>query len=274
MNARLAAGLSLSLALALLVLSPAVAVAYHEEGSETPDETGYTMQPGEVRLGLWKLELGVPSAGGVTLGTYTLPWLALAAEVPLVNAYARVPLYHGDRWAVAATAGVWNVTVDPVSFWAVPLQVHASYEASYPVTYTLGAGYHYVGVRAGADVDDASLRGAVAVTNGQLSLTAEWRRGRRSAWEVRGRLLLMQEISGSADAEVRIDEFTRAEIHAAARTPVGSRVGGQVSVAWLGSWKCLNLRAGMAYGYYDVPGLHLVVPVALPMPELDLYVRF
>ena len=40
------------------------------------------------------------------------------------------------------------------------------------------------------------------------------------------------------------------------------------------SWKVFNLRLGVGYGNYSIPGINLVLPKKTLIPDLDFYFRF
>ena len=40
------------------------------------------------------------------------------------------------------------------------------------------------------------------------------------------------------------------------------------------SWKVVNLSVGIGYGDYFIPGMALVIPGPIPVPQFDLFFRF
>jgi hypothetical protein len=263
--------------LLVVFLTASPAHARHTPGQDSTDDTAFVMPPGQVRLGLWKLEVGVTD--GVQLGTYVVPWLAWAFDVNLANATVKFRLLERDAFALSLRVNALYVQKDlgdvPFRIWALPMELVASFRRSEAVIIHAGVTGTYMQLSGVYEPEEYGvLQGAVAANSLQAFAMLEYRMSRTTALLVHGRLIGHQTVSGNASGTFMVNERTTVDVagHASADVPLdlGGNVGG--AVHW--SWDHLNLRLGASYGNYVVPAINLVIPVTLFIPEIDIYFRF
>ncbi len=280
--------------LALTCLLPARAAAWHDAATPSPDATAHSLAKGEVRLGLSGLEVGLRN--GLSVGTYTLPWLVLAPSLTL-----KWEMLRRAPWAVAVGLapirvdyGRLDATALPAVLTILPVEVLVSWRRHRAWTLTGGLVHTHVHVQGstprldrlrelssvyirlgGATALPERLQGVAAVGNTQALASAEWRLSRVTALQLRVRLLLHQQLDGAGVTAVRPDEDTTILVAAKTERDI-SRLGAAWSVVpgvhW--SWEHVNLRLGLGYGHLNVPGLNLVTEERMPLPDLDVYWRF
>ncbi len=263
-----------------VLLCGAPASARHTEDEHITDDMAYALRQNEVRLGIWKAEYGLPWVEGLQVGSYTLPWIISAAvRQPILNGRVKYEFWHNDRWATEAAIGVTYLHVSgsiPIQATVVPFEINAAYRLNDSITFGLGILVNRIGVEADAtDVSvDAGGLGALAVTNGQLLGTVEWRWSTLTAMVFQARAIGRQNFNGTAEANVRIDDYTRARIVYTGQGNIERGAGGSLAAAFVWSWDTFNLRAGLQTGDWVVPIVGFVAPNVEAMPELDLYWRF
>jgi hypothetical protein len=265
--------------LGAVLAGAAPARAEHTSEVHITDDAPYVLRPNEARLGLWKFQLGLPEAvRGLEVGTYLLPWLAWMADIRLVNLQVKYQLFDTGRFAASVGTGLFALSLEnhdvPVTFAGMPFELVGAWRANR--AFTFGAGIQGTYMRAGGEGawDDDRFRGAVAANSLQLLATVEWRLGRVTALVASGRLVSYSTVSGSADAHFAIDDHTMLDAFAAGEKDIEGGLGGAVAVYAHFSWTHFNLKLGGSYGTYTVPGVNLVLPTRIFMPELDLFWRF
>jgi hypothetical protein len=250
--------------------------AYHDELHRATDETAYTLEGGHVRLGLWKVQVGITDFA--MIGTYTLPWAVLAATV-----HAKLRLIQKDPFALAVQAGFayfdskrlrWlDDSVGDAVVTAVPLEAFFSYRAGDGITFSSSAVYTEVGVDGTMRVAAFDGAGRGATDNVQLTATLELRLSRVIALMVYGRWLVVQRVVSRADATLHPDAFTTVDVHGdlAADDRFQIRDAFSIVPALHLSWGSLNMRFGLGYGNFNIPLVNFVLPQRTLIPELDLF---
>ncbi len=274
-----------ALLVALLVVgaalvTPAPAAAYHTPTERVTDESAYTLNRRELRIGLWKIEYGLLDS--LTVGTYPLIWLFKVANLSAKYEYAFSP-----RWSVAARLSLARLDLQrlneespPAALYTIPFELWGSHRLGDSVSLSAGAIFSKVGVSGATEGEaqdgvDNSLEGAAAVTNLQLAGTLEWRLTRVTALQLHGRWLAYQDTTASSTITLHPDEYTTVEVVAAAESDAVD-VANAFSVvpSFVFSWQTFRLRLGLGYGNFNVPVINFVVPVRSVIPELDLYWRW
>lgn len=265
-----------SLVVATLLACASQAHAYHDEKHRATDETAYTLEGGHVRLGLWKLQVGLLDFA--TVGTYTLPWAVLAATV-----HAKVRLFQIDPFAVAVQAGFayfdstrlrWlDHSVGDAVVTAVPLEAFLSYRASDHITISTSAVYTEVGVNGNLRYAAFDGAGQGATDNVQLTGTFELRLSRVIALIVHGRWLVVQRVASRGDAVLHPDAFTTVDVHGNLGADDRFQIRDAFSIvpAVHLSWGSLNMKFGLGYGNFNIPLVNFVLPQRSLIPELDLF---
>ncbi len=269
---------------AALLSTARPATADHTVDQHVTDEMPYTLRPGEVRLGLWKVEAGFELPGPVgpaQLGTYTWPYLLWLADLKQANAYGKVTAFSSRRWSGTLGGGLVHARIsegeDTARFTIIPVEGLLGYRLGRRLTLAGGAVYTHVAVDGvyEPDEDDFLLRGGVALSNLQVPLTMEWRWSRVTALLVQARFLAFQDTGARGYTETRIDDATTVTVVATGETdalePLRSFA---LTTDFVWSWRVVNLRAGLSYGNISLPMLNFVLPAKILFPNLDLYVRF
>jgi hypothetical protein len=259
----------------LLTAAGRHASAYHDEEQHVTDESAYTLRDKDFRVGIWKLQYGVIDQ--VTVGTYIWPWLFRVS-----NLHVKWRFWHDETWAFSAFTGFYhfdtkhldevdedtgNATID-----VVPFELAASYR--FNERYTLSVAPVWTTVALEGHLENEDLRGAGegAVNNFQLTATFEWRLTRVTALLFHGRYLVAQTAHAQGEVVLHPDEFTTVEVHAAGKTDaLDFRRAGSLVISSVFSWEHFNLRAGLSFGNYNVPGVNFVIGEALVIPDFDMY---
>lgn len=258
----------------------APALAYHTPTERVTDDSAYTLNRRELRIGLWKIEYGLLDS--LTLGTYPLIWLFKVA-----NLSAKYEYVLNDRWSFGTRLSLARLDLQrlnedspPAALYTIPFELWASRRFGDRLSLSAGAIFSKVGVsgategEAQHDVDN-SLEGAAAVTNLQLATTFEWRITRVTALQLHGRWLAYQDATASSTITLHPDEYTTVEVVAAAETDAVD-VANAFSVlpSFIFSWNTFRLRLGLGYGNFNVPVINFVIPTRTLIPDFDLYWRW
>jgi hypothetical protein len=262
--------------------SPAPAHAGHGDASATVHGTAHVLGARELQVGLWKLEYGLPGRlRGTQIGTYTAPWFLWAGQARMVNGHVKRPIWSNDRWSVSGSLGFFymnleNLVDTPVTFVLVPMDLYVTHHIGPEMILTVRGTYTAADIGGYFDEEEevGVLRGAVASENIQAAASLLWRWSRLTMLGLELRVSHILGLGGVADGSLRVDEHTRVDFVATGDTSLKGFTGGSVSgrVHW--SWDRFNLRLGLTYGHYNIGGINVIVPAALPMPELDLFWRF
>jgi hypothetical protein len=251
------------------------ALAYHDEDQRITDESAYTLRRNDFRVGIWKLEYGVIDS--VTAGTYIWPWLFRVS-----NAHAKWRFWQNERVAFSAFTGFFRFDTERLesldehignaTITVVPFELAGSYRFDDRYTLTIAPVWTTVDVEGELGAEDLRGAGQGAASNFQLTATLEWRLSRVTALLFHFRQLVVQRASASGGAVFRPDEFTTVEVYASGRTDaINFRGARSLTVSSVFSWEIFNLRTGLSFGNYNVPGVNFVLGTRTVVPELDLY---
>ena len=261
-------------ALALLLAWPAMAT--HDTDGPVTDYSAYTLRAWETRVGPGRLELGLTD----TINVGLLDWFFLLG---VRNVHGKWRVLDGDNWAASLELGVANFNAQRLSdgntdaqIWIIPFEAMGTWRKN-AFSYNFGLGYTLVRTVAGVETEqDTEAAAALDVSVGYVHPSVEWRLGPVFALVLESRIGLFQQ--GSADGKTEFtteDGRTTVEVFANADADLSggaSLVNASLSGMW--SWNHFNLRAGLGYGHYSLPGIDLFIPVAIPYPELALFWRF
>lgn len=264
-----------SLALLTLVAWPRAASAYNTKETPITDHTAYTLPQKSFRLGLWSAEYSVFDS--LTVGTYWPAWIFRVASL-----HAKWRFLQTDRWAFAVYGDVFRLdtknlkkldqSAGAATITAGTLEPRASWRISDHFDLSGSISWTMVAVDGTIHKNDFHGAGSGAVDNMQLTSTLGWRLTRVTTLALHARYLVFQRVAANADATYHPDAFTTVEVHGNAQsdvlyTPHAFSLLPAVAL----SWKHLNLRAGIGYGNWNVPGLDFVVDHKTLIGELDAY---
>ena len=259
------------------VLYSEVSRARHTEEQRITDDTAYTLNKYQARVGLWKAQYA--PFKNFHAGLYHWPWLFRVA-----NLHAKWTFYADDPLSFATSLGFFYLDTSrfpkkegqdsdaKVVFSVVPFDVITSYR--FGDRFTLSGGVVYTVVKARGEGDPDVIEGFIegGVDNLQLVSTLEWRVSEVTAFTLHGRYLLLQSADAITDSTFHPDDFTTVELVAAGSSNnLNFEKAGSVTPGVVFSWDVFNLRFGLSIGNYNVPAINFVLPTALVVPELDLY---
>ena len=249
--------------------------AYHTESQRTTDDTADTLEPGGLRLGVFKAEYTL--LRDFTIGTYPLPWLLRVA-----NLHAKWRYYSAQHLSLSARLGYFGLNTKnfqkledqkTTAFLAViPFDLAATYR--FDPTFSLSMDLIWTAVFIKGDVDLEAFNGTFqgGTTNLQSLFTVEMRLGKRTALLLQPRFLSYQLLNLKSDVTLHPDEFTTIEVHGAQQSDaLDFRGAYSLTLSALFSWQSFNLRLGVGYGNYNVPGINFMLPERSLFPDLDLY---
>ncbi len=268
----------------ILVLAGLLARAGWAGTERITDDTPYVLAPGEVRIGLGRVQAGVPIAplAGLEVGTLVLPWVGWFFEIETANALVEYQLFDRGRFAASVGSGLFVAKMTrekhPARFVGVPMSLLGAVRLS--PRFIWSGGLQGVYIHADGQYDEqgkyeGQLQGALAAHSLSFMTQLEWRMSRHFSLVGSSRVLGFTRARGSAHAEVRVNPDTEVMGFATgdaryAEKGLGSLWGAYVH--WTaGHW---NARLGAWYGNYSLPGLHFIVPKQMLVPEFDLFVRF
>jgi hypothetical protein len=263
------------------LLAPGVAHADHSTTEQITEQTPYTLQPHEVRLGLSSVDVGLwghPLLERIDVGTSPVPWLIAASGARTYNVHGKFELWRDDRLSLSVGAGQMLVDFAPLGapaqFSITPMEGYAGVRLSKAFTITAGAVYTRVRLAGGTEVGALDeLGGALTTSSMQARAGIEWRVSRSHAFVLGGRMLGYQE---------QMAEVSETETQGGAEFNNTTSVKGDLlslgrawsaSLVWHLSLSHFNLRAGVEYGNYTLPLVNFVMPQRGPMPIIDLYWR-
>jgi hypothetical protein len=271
----------LSGALLLLLLTAAPAAAYHEPGHEWTDRTAYTLQQGELSLGLRQVGVGVFDE--LTVSTNPAVWVAGAifgTVVPNLELKLR-DWFHGPL-AVSLSAGFLYLDgsklLEPIArdervaarLTTFTASAAASLRFSAAWSGSLEATYNELAI--GGDSDGAFVASAAALSSLRLGAVAEWRASRVVALRVTGLVLLYRK---PPELQVEIEANERTTVDGELRVGEAASAGAwQVLPAVVLSGAKLNFLLGIGYGARWLPVGGLVFAQPGLTFDLDFFVRF
>jgi hypothetical protein len=267
---------------AAAVTSVPCALARHTDEEHITADTAWTLEGDkDWHISLFKAQ--VTLADRVAIGTYTWPWLAAVPSLQVKWRFLSLGGWHfagevgfvrldtsnfGENDAVQPP--VFSVTTGTLS---QTLELNASHQLSNNLVVT--------GVRAEGSVTSDTLRGAGegAATNLQYVGAYEYRVSRTLAIVVTGRYQLFTVVAARFTSTVEPDEFTTIDLAARGSDDTALDFDYVFSIVpslnW--SWDTFNLRLGLGYGNFNVPGINFMVGDKndrIVIPELDLFWTF
>jgi hypothetical protein len=261
---------------AVAVLAALLVPSLARADERITDDLPFKVPEDKVRVGLWKLQYGVHEVRRLEVGTYLLPYVALAAGVKTVNGHAKYQFYDRGRWTFAGGIGATYVDLNGLDIDAqisiVPMQLLGA--AQLGRRWTLGAGLMWSridGAGAYNRDDDTMVRGAVAVSNAQSWLSATLAISRGWSLYLETRAISSTNVAIEADATHQVDDRTTVDVAATGKASIEALRGGSVTAAFHWSGERFRLRIGAGWGNYNVPVVNFVTPFTIPYPELDVY---
>ncbi len=266
-----------ALLLTLLLLAPR-AHAYHTDEQRLTDDTADTLEGRMWRVGLFKLEYTPVTS--FMAGTYPLPWLL---RVP--NLHLKWRYYKGTKLSLSARLGYFGFDTKNLEkldeqkthavLSVIPLELAGTWRIDKRASLSLD--FIWTGVFIKGEADQEALNGTFqgGATNLQTLGTFELRLGRVTALLLQPRLLSYQLVNYRGDVTLHPDEFTTIEIHGAQQNDaLNFRGAYSLTLSALFSWKVINVRLGIGYGNYNVPGINFMLPQKSLFPDFDFYLVF
>lgn len=240
------------------------------------DDTAYTVPPGKIRAGLWKLQYGVANLPGLEVGTYLLPYATWAFGVRSANVQARYQLIRSERWAITAGAGLTyadltGLDVD-AKVWIVPTQLLAAVRVTSRLS--LGAGVMYTRMTGEASYNEdeaGEFRGAVAVDNAQAWLSLMFKLSTGWSLYLESRGIAATEAAAQGDARVIVDDRTTVDVVVTGKASIDELKGASSLAVLQWSGQRFRLRVGVGYGNFNLPIVNFILPEPTLYPELDLF---
>ena len=262
----------------VLLLVPRAARAYHTQEQRVTDDTADTLERNKWRAGLFRLEYTPLKSS--TVGTYWLPWFF---RVP--NLHLKWRYYQNTKLSLSARLGYFGFDTKSLEkldeqkthavISVVPFDVAGTWRIDKRASVSLD--FIWTGVFIKGEADQEALNGTFqgGATNLQTLSTLELRVSRVTALLFQARLLSFQLVSYRGDVELHPDEFTTIEIHGAQKSDaLDFRGASSLTLSALFSWQAFNLRLGLGYGNYNVPGINFMLPKKSLFPDFDAYFVF
>ncbi len=267
--------LGATLCASVILLSPKRADAYHDEKQRITDRTAYTMPQPSFRIGIFRTDFGIFDP--LTVRTYFLPWL-----VRMPNVMLKWRFYGKDPWAFAIDTGFYALNTKHLEqldedaaaarIIALPIELISTYRFSERHNLSGSALYTAVNVEGTVRGDDFDGAGKGALENAQLIATYQFTLDRVAALQLTGRMVVFQRFEATADVTYEPDEYTTVEVFGGTSGETDDLVGkGSIQADIVFSWKRTNLRLGLGYGHYTIPGINFVLPRSSVYPSFDLH---
>ncbi len=273
-------GGALFVAAVLTVLSVSGdAAAYHSDRKRNVAGTAYMLQQREWQVGLFRVDYG--ALDKLQPGTYLVPWIFLFPNVQL-----KMMVFQNARWTVSIRPGFFYADLSlprklyglgsedtDIKLWVIPLEGYVSLAIRQRFTLTMAGVYTGVAGKGSYNPDD--YEGTAAAANAQVGLGLIWRINQISALNFQARYVAFQSATGVGSVTVRVDGVTTADVEARGTANAADASNGFSFSAYAHfSFRYLNLKIGVGYGNYNIPGMNLVIPKRYPFPVFDLYWRF
>ncbi|KPK12975.1 MAG: hypothetical protein AMJ62_15600 [Myxococcales bacterium SG8_38] len=263
--------------------SPSSVRAYHTYRERLLDDSAYSLERREARLGLMQMSYGILDELQVT--TYTYPWILGAIFQRVApNVELKSTFYDRRKLALSASVGFVTGTITQsdsakLRYFIVPTAITASVRPTSLISFHLGGKFTATDFSGIVQAEGNDVGGAVVVNLLQVFGMLEWRLSRVTAFTflvrwapyvsnsvLRGDITIGDDTEGTIEAEVDTDDLKNAW----ALVP-----------GFTFSWARTNLKLGVGYGDLFLPGIGLLVPGAFPrrgtptpVLEFDIFVRF
>ena len=233
-----------------------------------------------MRVGLLQLELGIFDEW--TIGTYTYPWiLPLITHSPAGNLYTKVRLFELDRFSMAASGGVFLVSVDDfdskkignsaLAMTVLPLHLVGTYEPAPPWRFSLEATWVQTFLLGDwQSTKHRTATGFIAGSGFQLAAVAEYQLSPIVGLHLLARIAPYSSpahVVADIDVDTQTSAFVDVDVWTE-QTPWLIQPGVHLA------WQPLHVRIGVGYGSLFLPGLSLMTLENLPVPDFDLYFVF
>lgn len=247
------------------------------------EDTAYVLEPKQVRIGLWKSEIGLWGADALertTIGTSHIPWIAGLLGSGTYNVHVKHEWKRTSHYSVSLGAGLTRI--DGAAFelpdsgvTVIPLDVTATTQLGRRVTLAAGLAHTLVRINHAAGqlgpIDE--LDGAIGTTTTQAHARAIVRVFDRLLVELGARSVITQDLHASISGEagdMTVTNTTEVEMADV------FDLRGAVSVSAVAHLKlgAFHLRAGAEYGNVNIPYLNFVLPHKTWVPRFDVFVRF
>jgi len=263
--------------------TPSPAHAYHTYKERLLDDTAYSLHRRETRLGLMQLSYGVLDELQVT--TYTFPWiLGSIFEEVAPNVELKSTFFDRRKLALSASVGFLTGTIKQtdnakVRYYLLPIAVTASVRINSRVSFHTGGKFAATDFTAAAQAGHNDIQGVAVVNLLQLFAMLELRLSRVTSFTLfvrwapwvsdsvlQGDINIGDDTSGTIEAQINTDNLKNAWA---------------IVPGFVFSWARANLKLGLGFGDWFVPGIGLIVPgpfprpgTPTPVPEFDIFVRF
>lgn len=254
--------------------------ARHTSEEHITTDTAWTLE-GEKNwhIGLFKAQFTI--ADRLSVGTYIWPWIVGVPSLqlkwrffssgPLHFAFEggvfRVDTSHLDRRGSQPNPPILTVTTGTLS---------NSFEFS--SRHQLSSNLVLTGLRVEGELTNDTLRGAGegAFTNLQYVGAYEYRMSQTIAIVLTARYQLLSVAAGKVSSTTEPDEFTTIELAAQANddTVINFKHAFSIVPSFNASWDTFNMRLGVGYGNYNLPGVNFMLPERTIVPEIDLFWTF
>jgi len=256
---------------------------------EIVEHTPSTLEPGELRLGVSDVSIGLfghDLLRRFEVGTRPIAWLPNAIGAPSYDVRAKFELWRDPHLQLAVGAEHMLVDLSPLvnedgeddndaRFLITPLEGWVGVRAG-RVRFNAGAVYTHVSLRGampGGPID--RLGGAVGTSNLQTIGNVELRATRTIHLVLGGRWVPWQRQYAEAGGSEQVGDggevsnTTRGEGDLMGLGRSAWAVGGELHM----TWEHTNLRLGVEYGNYSLPIINFVTKERGWLPVLDLYWR-
>jgi hypothetical protein len=254
---------------------PRAAHAYHTPAQRLTDDTADTLEQGELRLGLFKVEYTLLK--DLAIGTYPLPWFLRMASL-----HTKWRYWAGEQLSLSARLGYSGLNTKNLqrldeqkttAFLAIiPFDLAGTWR--FDPRFSLSLDLAWTSVFIKGDLDQDAFNGTFqgGTTNLQSLVTGEARLSKITSLILQARFLSYQLAHYKGDLVLHPDEFTTIEVHGAQQSDaLNFRGAYSLSLSALFSWQAFNLRLGLGYGHYNIPGINFMLPNASFFPDLDFY---
>jgi len=256
------------------------AQARHTAEEHITADTAWTLEGDKNwHIGLFKAQFTI--ADRVSVGTYIWPWIVGVPSLQLKwRFFSAGPLHF------AAEGGVFRVDTshldrrgnqpNPPILSVATGALSNSFEFS--SRHQLSTNLVLTGVRVEGELTSDTLRGAGegAFTNLQYVGAYEYRMSQTIAVVVTARYQLLSVAAAKGTATTMPDEFTTIELAAEGSddSVINFKHAFSIVPSFNASWDTFNMRLGVGYGNFNLPGVNFMLNERTIVPEIDLFWTF
>lgn len=276
-----------------LVLIPALlaaAAAPVSAGGELTEQSPSTLEPREVRLGLFDVGIGLWGSKlleRIEISTHHLVWASRFGDLPSYDARIKFEFWREDKLSLAVSAERMHVDLLPLatrlggsmqepatelSFNVTPLEAWGAYRVTDRLRVTSGLVYTSVELTGRTEAGPIpELAGSVGTSNLEWSASAQYHVSR--SWYLISGVRVLGYQRQWADASGGDAMSNSGGVHVEGDPLALGHAWGTNVAAHL-MRRHFNLRLGVEYGNYHIPIVNFVAPQRGFLPTLDLYWRF